>query len=391
MNEDTDQHELCNAIMYAGELAPPEVTYSITNNKDYWEYYLDIHQDIVYRQLWDGGGKFDHHPPIYLFNINLGTLNPVNLINNSRGTFPVRNSVGIMGGSNSYFGYRRKHCGTMPTVSQGPGVLEQYQYNRQFVDCLYLVFILKVLNSVGQHLHVSSVFRRSPTWICGLHILTLNFYNSSHVDNDTMPNDKHVVLNELNSVIDCDDDNVNKGFFKHQANLLYKFVDEYDCPTPTTCCYQLIQDEKSTDSDENLYCHYYFLNFGIYLCHRIYDHMTMSFCGSVFQHCTSVPLFISEKDDGTSLIHIGDHPSWTWLAWGAGNNYRSGSTGGRRRRSGNSNSNSRASSAGAGSSTSSSSTARPSNARASAAASAASRNEASIAQAASWRAHPQTS
>eukprot|EP00956_Cyclotella_meneghiniana_P005450 scaffold6855_cov90-Cyclotella_meneghiniana.AAC.2 len=68
--------------------------------------------------------------------------------------------------------------------------------------------------------------------------------------------------------------------------------------------------------------------------------MTMSFCGSVFQHCTSVPVFISENEDGTSIIHIGDHPSWTWLAWGAGNNDNSASAGGMQSQSGNSNSNS---------------------------------------------------
>eukprot|EP00956_Cyclotella_meneghiniana_P041257 scaffold219967_cov40-Cyclotella_meneghiniana.AAC.2 len=44
----------------------------------------------------------------------------------------------------------------------------------------------------------------------------------------------------------------------------------------------------------------------------------MSFCGSVFKHCTSVPLFTSEHSDGTTTIHIGEHPNWTWLAWGAG-------------------------------------------------------------------------
>ena len=360
VHEDTDEREVCNAIVYAGASAPPEVTYTATNDKDYWEYYLDAHQDIVYRQLWDGGGKFDHHPPISVSYRSRFTqprqfdYHDIKLfqkgVNNNRGTFPVRKSVGIMGGSNSYFGYRRKHCVTMPTVSQGPGVLAQYQYNRQFVDCLYLVFILRVLNAVGQftsnsmrffwkHLHVSSVFRHSPTWICGLHILTLNFYNSPHVDNDTMPYDKQDVLNELNAVIDCDDVNVKKGSFKYQADLLYKFVDEYNCPTPTTCCYQLIQNEKSPDSSEKLQCHYYFLNCGINSCHRIYDHMTMSFCGSVFQHCTSVPVFISEKEDGTSIIHIGDHPSWTWLAWGAGNNDNSASAGGMQSQSGNSNSN----------------------------------------------------
>ena len=226
VNEDTDEGELCNAIVYTGASAPPEVTYTATNDKDYWEYYLDTDQDVVYRQLWDGGGKFEHHPPISVSYRSRFTqprqFDHLDMklfqkgVNNNRGTFPVRKSVGIMGGSNSYFGYRRKHCVTMPTVSQGPGVLAQYQYNRQFVDCLYLVFILRVLNAVGQftsnsmrffwkHLHLSSVFRHSPTWICGLHILTLNFYNSPHVDNDTLPYDKHVVLDELNAVIDCED------------------------------------------------------------------------------------------------------------------------------------------------------------------------------------------
>ena len=52
--------------------------------------------------------------------------------------------------------------------------------------------------------------------------------------------------------------------------------------------------------------------------HRIHDHMTSSFCGSVFQHCTSVPLFTQTDDDGYTSIHIAEHAKWTWLAWGAG-------------------------------------------------------------------------
>eukprot|EP00956_Cyclotella_meneghiniana_P011898 scaffold16734_cov20-Cyclotella_meneghiniana.AAC.1 len=60
----TRGQELCNAVVYAGSSAPAEVTYTQTNDEDGWDYYLDPTHDIVQRQLLDGGGKFETHPPV---------------------------------------------------------------------------------------------------------------------------------------------------------------------------------------------------------------------------------------------------------------------------------------------------------------------------------------
>ena len=151
----------------------------------------------------------------------------------------------------------------------------------------------------------------------GVHILTIDFYNSPHIDQDSLPEVKDSILDELESVVNCQDQSV-EDVFKHQASLSRHFVNDFECAIPTTCCYQLVYKGSNDEPPDPPLSHYYFLNTGLGSCHRIHNHMTSSFCGSVFQHCTSVPLFTQTGEDGLTSIHIAEHTEWTWLAWGAG-------------------------------------------------------------------------
>ena len=335
--------QMCSAIVFNGNSAPDLYSKNVTGQPDDWSEFLDIEANIVHRRLLESAGRFEDHPPISMSYMSQFTQNrqfdkyDLRLISkgiNSRsGTFPVRSCSKTIGGSNSYFGQRNKKCRTMSSVSQGPGSLNEYHLTRRFTNTLYMIFTLKILNSAAdatlpsmknfwKHLHVTTSLKHTCKWITRIHILTLNFYNSPHVDDDSLPRKKDHILDELESVYKSSDKAV-RTVFKKQALLYRRFVEDYDCPTPTTCCYQLIYTGSNTEVPSPPKSHYYFLNCGIGSCHRIHNHMTSSFCGSIFQHCTSVPLFTQESQDGTTKLHVGEHPDWTWLAWGGGSNNES--------------------------------------------------------------------
>ena len=104
-----------------------------------------------------------------------------------------------------------------------------------------------------------------------------------------------------------------------EARNYLAFVREFNNPFPSTCCYQRLNAPGDNDSDE-WESHYYFVMDGISSCFEIVDKMTITFCGSVFQHNTSVPLFTHDLKDGTFTLCIGKHKLITWLAWGASKN-----------------------------------------------------------------------
>lgn len=203
-------------------------------------------------------------------------------INSRSGTFLVRSCSKTIGGSNSYFGQHNKKCRTMASVSQGPGHLNGYHLTQHFTNTLYMIFTLKVLNSAAdatapsmknfwKHLHVTTSLKHTCKWITRIHILTMNFYNSPHIDDDSLPSKKDHVLDELESVYKSSDKAV-RMVFKKQASVYRRFVEDYDCPTPTTCCYQLIYTGSNSVDPSPPNSYYYFLNCGIGSCHRIYNH-----------------------------------------------------------------------------------------------------------------------
>ena len=106
--------------------------------------------------------------------------------------------------------------------------------------------------------------------------------------------------------------------FVHEATNSLNFVKNFDNAFPTTCCYQRVH---MTDNDiGRVKSHYYFVMEGLSSTFRIFNGMTLTFCGSIFQHNTSVPAYTRDNDDGSVTLWMGKHPDITWLAWGSSKN-----------------------------------------------------------------------
>jgi hypothetical protein len=184
-------------------------------------------------------------------------------------------------------------------------------------------FLLKTGNFVAEctaiatrffykHIHVSSFWQHTHLWIACMVILSIDFYNMSHVDmGDQFPHHVHGVIEELCKVIDDKGGIPQK--FRTQASRYRDFVEDFECPLPTTCCYQRIDLEGPTS---NISDHYYFVMDGLVSAYKIHNHMTMSFCGSLFQHNTSVPIYLEKHQDGKTSIYLHKHPRIAFLAWG---------------------------------------------------------------------------
>lgn len=245
----------------------------------------------------------------------------------SRGSVTHRPTMGPSGGFCSYNGERRSHVLKRNSPLEGPGEHHLYLFNNAKQNPLFMVFYQHFMNLLlnsssyftrffFKMYHMNGIFKHSASWIYTLALLTFNFYNCSHVDMyDCHPELVDPIKEKLDEVMDCE---AMPMRLKKQAAFASAFVEETDAATPTTCCYQLIDDRPNKTG--KLECHYYFAMDGMNSCVQIFDKMTLSFCGSVFQHNTSVPLWIEDNCNGTKTVYVGDHPHCTFLAWGGGKN-----------------------------------------------------------------------
>lgn len=240
------------------------------------------------------------------------------------GTVQRRLLQGNNSGFLSYTGSRAANAVMMPSVHQGPGDLSKYQYTNDKCDPKYMPYMLKSLNYVFmntayttkyffRHLDCSAHIEKSHMWISTIGIRTVNFSCCSHCDEgDNHPEVQEEISQELKKVINCP--NIPANYIRRATNAL-AFVNHFNNPTPTTCCYQLIRK-----SQRDIRSHYYFVMDGIYSCYRIFDKMTMTNCGGCFQHNTSVAVYTEDIGEGKTQIYLGEHPDLDWLAWGAGRN-----------------------------------------------------------------------
>lgn len=232
-------------------------------------------------------------------------------------------------GSLSYLGRRSELAVTRSSPLQGPGSLPLYQYSNQNAKSLELPHVLKTLNHVAMNTaaaaaslypayKLSFLLTRTFLFVADMVILTMDFINCLHVDScDNLPGMSGRMISELNFVLTYEP-RVSQSI-RSLANYARQFVQDTDCAVPTTCSYQMVPTDKNkTVEDLTVNSHYYFVNAGFNGAFKIYDKMTMTFCGSLFQHCTSVPLFTQAVGDNMIEVHVGSHPEVTWLAWGSG-------------------------------------------------------------------------
>lgn len=323
-----DDFKLINASFYWGSSCP--------NFTPQWSVYLDFDRQRELRILQSHCGLHNDRVPISVAYVTSRTQNRqfdakdvelmIKAAGSKAGTFPSRSCIAVRGGFQTYLGKRSPQCVTAPTVSQGPGILNEYQYGRKYCNPLYMPFLLKSLNFVidksisnarffYKHLHVSSHFKHSHLWIGDMTILTINFSNTTHCDKrDQFPTRVDSVVNECDSVMNHEDESVVTKTFKKQAAAAACFTLDTQCAVPTTCCYQRINlDNEGTD---NIKDHYYFIMDGIMSAHKIVNHLTHTWCASIFQHNTAVPVYSEDHGDGSCTVTIGEHPRIAFLAWG---------------------------------------------------------------------------
>ena len=212
-------------------------------------------------------------------------------------------------------------CMTTPILSQGPKQLSTHQYGKASTNPLYMQFMLKSGKCVTKftanarrffykHICLSSFWQHTLDCLHGNSYCW--FIHTSHVDlGDQIPHRVLGVLEELNLSMDDKENIQNK--FKVQASWCSYFVEDFECSLTTMCCFQRIDLEGSTSfiSDHN-----YFIMDVIISAYKIHNHMTISFCDSIFQHNTSVPVYLENYNHGEATIHLHKHPRITFLAWG---------------------------------------------------------------------------
>ena len=173
------------------------------------------------------------------------------------------------------------------------------------------------------HLAATDHLPKTNTWINRLSLLTLNFACGAHVDRfDKKPRLAQNIVNDLDDVVSDDEDdeeNAVPDIVKKAAARSTYFIKDTDNAIPTTCCYQLVKLDKTYDYSK-LQDYHFFVNDGMASCIRLTDKLTNTFCASVYQHNTAVPIFWEKTEEDSWVYHLGEHPKAVMVAWGGGNN-----------------------------------------------------------------------
>lgn len=247
-----------------------------------------------------------------------------------RGSYCHRPTMGCKGGFLTYAGQRSERAVTMPSPSEGPMMSSAMQYNTQTSTSLFMPGLIKKLNTVAdvtsqvsrffyKHLHLSEHWKKNHLWLGDMEILTMDFRNCSHIDiYDQFPDLVETMVKELEQVLEIENEEEVPEKFLKEAAKAAQFVIDFKCPIPTSCCYQYVSMDG--DSIESIKKHCYFINDGLSCAYKLVDHLTITFCGSVFQHNTAVPVYSEELEDGSVTIYVEEHPRLKLLAWGTNNN-----------------------------------------------------------------------
>ena len=241
-----------------------------------------------------------------------------------KGSCHKRSRQGLHRGSLSYLGKRSDAVVTRASPLESKESLSKYQYNSQRSNYIFFPYVMKMMNHVAMntlnlctgfflYYKLTDLLIKNFMFVADMVILTIDFANSNHVDSgDCRPNLVTLMDNELDEVI-----RHQRTTFtvKRSAKNTRAFVRETKCAIPTTCGYQIVPTGSDEDLDQ-INTHYFFVNSGIGTAYKIYDRMTMTFCGSVFQHCTSLPLFTETDSEGKVVVRVGRHPKMNFLAWG---------------------------------------------------------------------------
>jgi hypothetical protein len=318
-----------NALIFAGTSAP-----DITREDINWQYH-SLRGGYKLRWTVAEAGLFPLHPPVSssisskAFQTRQLTQFDVKMFKKAlgdRGSFPLRKNCD---GHNSYPASLRNdntRASTFPNA--GPSTQQYNTYYREGMDVRYLPYAWRTFHDLVQitaprtrmmykHLFCTDELPKSPHhWVCKTGIFTVNFCNEMHTDrNDHRPRAKSSILQELQSVFECD--SLAKSAISEQARAMYDLVNEFDAPQPTTCCYQFVPTTATVEDHKYIQVHCYFPMPTLGVAHRMFDHWTNIFLGGVLLHGTSVPVFYEMCEHGEEVF-VGEHPRLNIVAWGEG-------------------------------------------------------------------------
>ena len=222
----------------------------------------------------------------------------------------------------TYIGPRDINSESQPSPSEGPNVKGHWLY-RCHLSFILWPFVLHVMNylascisQVGyyQYRYLSKLLPFAPDDpqrqdFCSIGIQTQNFNCTIHVDKkDAMSNFNQSFLDDL---VYLSTSPYLRERQQLEASSALSHVIKWGVGTPTTCGYQCVGDDNTSDVE----IIQYFCCRGLGFCYRIrhyWVHLFLAYCFSCY---TSVVIFVK---DGKA--YFGKYPGRTMFAWGKGKN-----------------------------------------------------------------------
>ena len=234
------------------------------------------------------------------------------------GLFAKRSRSGHHG-SCSYVGERSSKSCSQPSPSEGPKETGYWYYRLHLCQFLWpfvlhlMMFLASRISLVAyyQYAHLSKLLPLAHAETkhlnyCAIGILTLSYDSTPHVDNDRLDNLDAMFKRKLQLLTRT---KYLQPALKKAAQLTLEHVNQWGVGSPTTCGYQHVGD----DSTSNVEIIQYFCCKGIGVCYRIRNYWVHLFLAYCFAHYTSVAIFV--KDD---RVYFGKYPNKTILGWGEG-------------------------------------------------------------------------
>lgn len=269
-------------------------------------------------------------PKLHELKVTPSIIDRIHRALGKNGIFTSRNRSSNIG-SQSYIGRRSSLTVAQPNPSEGD--VSSFWYYRQHINQCFWPFALKVVNSLAhgikivpqlEFFHLSrllpfllpGVFRGGggDRDFCLFAIITINFVNCIHADTrDKMCESvAAAAIDNLKKICEC---KYLSSFHRQQVVSSLRHIQNYGVTTPTTCGYQIVQNNEVAEEVEVIQ---YFSSYGLGTCHRIENNWVHSFLPALYSHFTTAPLFISQEKV------YANNDSIDILGWGKGEvKYRS--------------------------------------------------------------------
>jgi len=249
------------------------------------------------------------------------TQSCVDLINRALGLSGLFDKRPRSGHHNScsYIGKRSSKSCSQPSPSEGPNE-KDYWYFRTHLSHFLWPFVLHLMMLLAsrislvayyQYAHLSKLLplahdEPNRQNYCDIGIITLSYDSTLHVDNDRLDNLDKMFKRKLQLLTTSQ---YLKQYSQEAARRTLEHVNQWGVGSPTTCGYQYVGDESTTDVE----IIQYFCCKGLGICYRIRNYWVHLFLAYCFAHYTSVAIFVKDE-----TVYFGKYPKKAMVAWGKG-------------------------------------------------------------------------